>query len=215
MAGASERFERQGAIPRWDGPPIDAWDAWTPWELASLLEGIDIAWCVVGGWAIDLALGTTTRAHDDLEIAVLRRDLPALRRHLDGYVFHVAGSGEVHRLDPLDETPPHRHQHWVLDPEADRWRVDVMVEPGDDETWAYRRDPDFRAPRASMVGRSVDRIPHLRPHGTLLFKAKATRPKDHEDFDATVEHLDDHERTWLRRALERFHPDHPWTDRLR
>jgi hypothetical protein len=57
------------------------------------------------------------------------RDLAAVRRHLEEFAFHVAGGGEVRRLDPSEETPGHLHQHWVLDREADRWRVDVMADP--------------------------------------------------------------------------------------
>ncbi|MEL6984858.1 MAG: hypothetical protein AAFO29_20685, partial [Actinomycetota bacterium] len=138
----AERLERavgELTVRRWDGPPVEAWEAWTPWEIAERLRGLDIPWCVVGGWAIDLALGKTTREHEDLEIAVPRRDLPAIRRHLGDFVFHVAGGGEVRRLDPSEDAPVNRHQHWILDPKADRWRVDVMAEPGDATSWVYRR----------------------------------------------------------------------------
>lgn len=201
-------------VRRWDGPSIEAWDAWTPWEVAERLHDLDVRWCVIGGWAIDLAIGETTRHHEDLEIAVLGRDLPAIRRHLGEFVFHVAGGGEVRRLEPSEEAPAHLRQHWVLDPTADRWRVDVMVEPGGDKTWVYRREPSLRASRGFMVGRSVDGVPYLRPHGTLLFKAKATRPKDRRDFDAAIATLDSSERSWLLAALERLHPGHPWIRRL-
>ncbi|MEM9893540.1 MAG: hypothetical protein AAF962_22010 [Actinomycetota bacterium] len=202
------------AITRRDGPPLDAWDPWTPWEMAERLDGLDVAWCVVGGWAIDLALGARTRPHEDLEIAVPRSELAAVRRHLGEFVFHVAGGGEIRRLDAFEDTPAHLHQHWVLDPEADRWRVDVMAEPGDAETWVYRRDERMHAPRSSMVGRSATGVPYLRPHGTLFFKAKATRPKDRRDFDAVVTAMDTAERQWLSAALERSHPGHPWISRL-
>lgn len=213
----AERLDRavdEVAITRWDGPPIDAWEAWTPWEAAERLDGVEVPWCVVGGWAIDLALGETTRPHEDLEIAVLRGDLAAIRRHLAELAVHVAGGGEVRRLNPTEETPPHLHQHWVLDTEADRWRVDLMAEPGDRETWVYRREPTLRAPRASMVGLSADGIPYLRPHGTLLFKAKLSRPKDRRDFDSAVGALESAEHDWLLEALRRFHPGHPWIGRL-
>ena len=212
-----ERLDRavnELSISRWDGPSVDAWEAWTPWEIADRLDGLDVPWCVVGGWAIDLALGERTRPHEDLEIAVPRGDLAAVRQHLGDFAFHVAGGGEVRRLESSEETPADRHQHWVLDIEADRWRVDVMAEPGDDETWVYRRDASLRAPRASMLGVSVDGVPYLRPHGTLLFKAKATRPKDRRDFDDSVTSLDASERRWLAAALERFHSSHPWIHRL-
>ncbi|MEL6985363.1 MAG: amino acid transporter, partial [Actinomycetota bacterium] len=128
--------------------------------------------------------------------------------------FHVAGGGEVRRLDPSEDAPANRHQHWALDPKADRWRVDVMAEPGDATSWVYRRKPSLQAPRGSMVGRSADGIPHLRLHGALLFKAKATRPKDRRDFDAAVPALETSERSWLLDALEELHPGHPWIRRL-
>ncbi|MEM9464572.1 MAG: amino acid transporter [Actinomycetota bacterium] len=201
-------------MTRWDGPPAESWAAWSPWDLAERLADLDVPWCVVGGWAIDLALGTTTRTHEDLEIAIPRGDLPAIRRHLDGFVFHAAGAGEVHRLGPTESPPDGVHQHWVLDPVADVWRLDVMTEPGDADTWVFRRDPSIEAPRAAVVGRSPDGIPHLRPHGALLFKAKATRPKDQHDFDVAFGLLGDAERIWLRDALARAHPDHDWIARL-
>lgn len=203
------------AIRRWDGPGVDAWDAWTPWEVARRLDGLDVPWCVVGGWAIDLALGTASRDHDDLEIAVARRHLDDVRRHLGDLVFFAVGGGEVRRIAPDEPSPNDRHQHWVLDEAAMRWRVDVMAEPGDGSTWRYRRDPDLHAPSASMVARSDDGIPHLRPHGVLLFKAKSLRPKDRRDFEIAAGCLDAAERRWLADALERFHPGHPWIDRLR
>lgn len=40
-------------------------------------------------------------------------------------------------------------------------------------------------------------IPCLRPEGGLLFKAKACRPKDEQDFEVTLP----------------WHPDHPWIKR--
>jgi hypothetical protein len=209
-----DRAVKELTISRWDGPSVDAWDAWTPWEVADRLEGLDVAWCVVGGWAIDLALGERTRPHEDLEIALPRDGLASVRRHLGEFAFHVVGGGEVRCLEASEKTPAERHQHWVLDMKAQRWRVDVMAEPGDDQTWVYRRDPSLRAPRASMVGLSADGIPYLKPHGALLFKAKANRPKDRLDFDASVSSLEASQRRWLAAALERLHPSHTWIHRL-
>jgi hypothetical protein len=102
----------------------------------------------------------------------------------------------------------------VLDPTADEWRVDVMVEPGDADTWAYRRDPSLTAPRTFMVGTTADGLPFLLPHGTLLFKAKHGRPKDEADLEVTLPHLEADHRSWLREAHEPFHPGHPWIERV-
>ena len=47
---------------------------------ARIMAGFPQPWYVAGGWAIDLFGGRVTRAHEDLEVAVCRRDLGALSR---------------------------------------------------------------------------------------------------------------------------------------
>jgi hypothetical protein len=51
-------------------PDIEAWDPWHPRDIAARMQCADFPWFVAGGWAIDLFLGTRTRDHEDLEIAV-------------------------------------------------------------------------------------------------------------------------------------------------
>jgi hypothetical protein len=102
----------------------------------------------------------------------------------------------------------------VLDVEADAWRMDVMLEPGDPTTWVYRRDESIRAPRPFMVGRSVEGVPFLEPHGVLLFKAEGTRPKDEADRASCLPRLGGGRRAWLAAALARTQPGHPWLERL-
>lgn len=167
---------------RWDGPGLEAWRAaWTPWDAARHLEGIGIPWCVVGGWAVDLFLGRQSRPHDDLEIAIVESDLPAIRTHFSQYALYAVGDGEVLRLPPLAPMPADKHQVWVLDQIAGLWRVDVMQEPGDQRTWVYRRDTAIAASRDRMID-VRDGIPFLRPEGAILYKAKSRRPKDEADF---------------------------------
>lgn len=199
---------------RWDGPPLEAWDAWRPDEAARRLAGAGVPWCVVGGWSIDLFLGRETRAHSDLEIAIARADFARLRAHLSGFVLHVVGDGEVRALADGELPPADRHQNWVLDPRANAWRMDVMLEPGDADAWVFRRDERIRAPRAQMVSVTRDGIPHLAPHGALLFKAKARTAKDEADFAAVGPRLGRPARAWLRDALALAHPGHPWIEAL-
>jgi len=202
-------------VVHWEGPGLDAWDAWTPAQVAAELHHAAVSWCVVGGWAIDVFLGEQTRPHDDLEIAVLRDEFPAVRAAFSTFDLYSVGNGEVRRLAAPAEPEPDKHQNWVLDTVADRWRADVMLEPGDAETWVFRRQPTIRARRDTMIRRSPDGIPYLAPAGTLLYKAKACRPKDEADLDACLPALTPAERTWLRSALDICHPGHQWIDRLR
>jgi len=193
----------------WDGPPLSAWRPWHPRDAAARLAGIDVPWCVVGGWAIDLFLDRQTREHEDLEIAILRDDLPRVRECLKGYPLHAVGDGEVRALAMDETTPADKHQNWVLDVEENVWRMDIMLEPGDAETWVYRRDGRLSESRSKMIGER-NGIPFLNPQGVLLFKAKAMRPKDEGDLGLCLPLLDEDARAWLRDAIARFHPGHPW-----
>ncbi len=198
----------------WEDPRLDAWQPWTPAEIARRLATAAAGWCVAGGWSIDLFAGRTTRTHHDLEIATTRSDFDTIRRHLGGPFFAVA-DGKVRRLAEGESTPPGRFQHWLLDEAAGAWRVDVMVEPGDAETWVFRRDERVRARREAMTGRTADGIPYFMPHGCLLYKAKSCSAKDEADFDTAAPLMDQADRLWLVEKLELVHPAHPWLARLR
>ena len=200
-------------ITHWDGPPIEAWRPWHPREAAAVLGGLDVAWCVVGGWAIDLFLGRETRRHEDLEIAIARADFPRVRDHLHPCRLHSVGNGEVWAMSADEVTPLDKHQNWVLDVDENVWRMDVMLEPGDGETWIYRRDESIRAPRRRMLS-ARDGVPFMKPEAILLYKAKAQRPKDDADFAACLALLDGAATDWLREILARLHPEHDWLSSL-
>jgi hypothetical protein len=195
-------------------PDLDAWEAWTPWQAAERLADVDVPWCVVGGWAIDLFVGAQTREHGDLEVALLRGDFDVARAALAGFELFAAGSGEVRALRHDEAPPSQHHQVWVLDVEAEAWRIDVMLEPGDAGTWVFRRDESITAPRPSMVDHDRRGVPYLAPHGVLLYKAKAARDKDEADLATCLPRMGAAARTWLRAALERAHPEHSWLSRL-
>jgi hypothetical protein len=198
----------------WDGPGLDAWKPWRPSDVAAKLRGLAAPWCVVGGWALDLWHGRQTREHEDLEIAIARSDFPTVRHRLAAFKFHAVGDGEVRSLDPGQVTPPEKHQNWVLDEAANAWRLDVMLEPGDDQTWVFRRDETVTRQRSRMVATSGAGVPYLRPEGVLLYKAKAARPKDQADFALALPAMDAEARDWLRQALEHVHPGHAWLEAL-
>lgn len=198
---------------RWDGPDITAWEPWRPHELGQVLgTGPAAPWCVVGGWAIDIWLGRQTRPHGDIEIATPRGSFRDLRRTLErSLTLYVAGDDQTILLGKGNAFPVDRHQCWVSD--AGKWRLDVMLEPGDRDTWVFRRDARVRESRDRMVDRLGD-IPFLRPEGVLLYKAKACRSKDEADFRLALDHLDIDACRWLASALKSVHPGHHWLDRL-
>jgi hypothetical protein len=90
-----------------------------------------------------------------------------------------------------------------------------MCEPGDALKWVYRRDERINALREWMVATSDRGVPYLVPEAALLYKAKAEpRAKDEADFAMCLPHLSDPARDWLRNALDRVAPDHPWLEKI-
>jgi hypothetical protein len=67
---------------------------------------------------------------------------------------------------------------------------------------------------SEAVRRRPDGVPLQAPEITLLFKAKHRRSKDEADLAAVLPHLDDAARGWLRDALQRTQPGHPWLDQV-
>lgn len=193
----------------WDGPPLSAWHPWLPVEVARRLEGTSANWAVVGGWAIDLFLRAHTRDHDDIEIAVPRNEWPLLLPFVADCELFQVGDGEVCRMRPPDPVPDSVHQIWIVEPATGHYRLDIMLEPGNEETWVYRRDESLQVPRAEVTMRR-NHIPFLSPEIVLLFKARAGRDKDQADFDRCLPHLTSDRRMWLRGSLERFFPDSVW-----
>jgi hypothetical protein len=208
-----------GPLPR-DSPghePDLPWDPWRPEEVASKLRSVTAPWCVAAGWAVDLYLGEQTRPHGDLEIAVPATAFGQVRKALAGCGLEAAGDG---KLWPIDGPAfAATHQTWVSQlvpgPPARRvYRLDVFREPSRDGQWVCRRDEGIQLPYESVIRRDRTGIPYLAPEIVLLFKAKATRPKDEADFRATLLLLTPDEQDWLRRMLERVHPGHPWIGAL-
>lgn len=53
-------------------------------DLCRAFQAANLSFWVDGGWGVDALLGTQTRAHSDLDLAVLRNDLSAFAAVLEG-----------------------------------------------------------------------------------------------------------------------------------
>ena len=189
-------------------PDLTLWEAWHPTEVAHRLTGVDATWYVTAGWALDLYHGRQTREHEDTEISVPQEQFPAVREALSELELWVVGGGLAHPEGP--ETLATYSQTWVRDPVTGSWRLDVMRETWAGETWVFRRDPRIRLPRERVIAHTPDGIPYARPEIALLFKAKASRPKDDADFAAALPLLDRGQREWLAESIALVHPGHHW-----
>lgn len=173
------------------------------------MRGSDRPWFVAGGWALDLFRGSVSRQHADVEIALFREDQQALRQHLAGGEFEKVDAGRRSRW-PADEwlALPIHEVHGSASGES--WQLEFLLNEHEAGQWVYRRNVAVRYPACEVGLRPVDGIPFLRPGIVLLYKGKAQRPMDEQDFQMVRCALAATERAWLRWALEVCHPDHAW-----
>jgi hypothetical protein len=168
-------------------------------------------WWVAGGWAIDLHLGRQHRPHKDVDVAVLRRDQTELQSCFSGWSMHKVVNGALERwlTNERLELPIHE-----VHAERDKVRLEFLFNEASDDTWLFRRNPNISMPLELMSRRSSEGIPYLCPEIVLLYKAKAPRDYDNEDFERVCTSLDAHARQWLAAALTECHPGHEWTRKL-
>lgn len=188
-------------------------DPLTPPEAAALLEGLPVPWWVAGGWAIEAFTGVA-RPHEDIDLSILRRDLPALREFL-GPRFHLwaaSESGLVH-LAVGREMPEQAEQVWFREHSLAPWRGEFLLNPDRGGRWQSKRDPAFSAPIEEVTW-TRDAVRYLNPELVLAHKAGARRGKDDRDFEAALPHLSGAQRATLADFLARVHPDHAWQQRL-
>ncbi|MEX1007727.1 MAG: DUF952 domain-containing protein [Acidimicrobiia bacterium] len=190
-------------------------------QTRAVMDGYTGAWWIAGGWAIDARAGRAIREHHDVDVAVLRQDLPSLWTHLRGRDVRIAEPNTWRRwrgapLEPdeaclwtrVDDGVDLRWQEFSVDPSV----VEFLLEPSHAGTWHYRRDPRVSLP-----------LEELGPPGSflslpvaLLYKAPGPiEQRAANDFETALPLLEPEERDWLAIALETAHPTSPWIAQLR
>jgi hypothetical protein len=191
-------------------PDVTAWRALSVEEIRRAFSSIDAPWWIGGGWAIDLFVGSQTRPHGDIDVAMLRRDALAVRALRDAFDVYIAHDGT---LTPWDGGPLglSRHQFWARRRDDDAWAFEVLFEEESDGEWLFRRDARVRLPLARFGRTTAGGVPYVAPEVALLYKAKHDDIDRHAaDFASALPLLDAGQRAWLREALIVVHPGHPW-----
>jgi hypothetical protein len=192
-----------------------AWEPLHPDDLARQLLGFDGPWWICGGWALDLYLNRETRRHDDLDVALLRRDQLALHRHLVGWDLRYATP--EHTLEPWDgrqlDLPIHGIWARRSQEDAAPWTCEFLLNEERDDSWVYRRNATVTRP-LDAIGMRRNGVPFFGPEIVLLYKSNERSPKNDADFAAVAPHLSQAATLWLQSALETCDPQHPWLARL-
>lgn len=177
-------------------------------SITSLMNSFNKTWFIAGGWAIDLFLGKETREHKDLEIALFRKDQLNLKEYLKEWDFKKVVKGEFHNWgNEFLELPTHEiHATNKLNGD----NIEILLNETKDNNWIFRRDLRISSPLDLVWSYSDTGIPYLNPEIVLLYKARNTREKDHQDFYTIKDYLDNEKKQWLRSALELHEPRHKW-----
>ena len=184
-------------------------------QLSELMGGAPFRWCVAGGLAIDLAIGRATRQHDDLDVAVFRKDQVLVRKWLAEWELWFAdspGSG-LDRLGIEDHLAGDVHEVWCRRQESEPWSLEILIEESTDQDWLYRRNHLVTLPLDDVI-QGVQGVPVMALEAVLLYKAKSPRERDRADFESVLPILGARRREWLRAALSKAHPASPWLAEL-
>jgi aminoglycoside-2''-adenylyltransferase len=191
------------------------WAPFGPDQVREFMAGFERPWWIVGGWSIEAFTGAP-REHEDVDLSILACDVQALRAHVGErwQLWNICDGA----LRPLTDRWPDlmdvESQIWVRRDAASPWVMDLPVTPDVDGRWRSERDPGHVAPVEAVTWVADDGIRYLDPEITLHFKARLSRLKDRRDLDRTWPLLDAGRRAWLRDAVRREDPDHPWLARL-
>jgi len=168
---------------------------------------------VAGGWAVEAFTGIA-RDHEDIDVSVLRRDVGAIRAHLEPHwhLWSASESGLLH-LRPGREVPEDSGQIWVREHALAPWRGEILLNPDVDGRWQFKRDPSLVVALDDATWER-DGVRYLRPELVLAHKAASPRPKDDADLEAALPLLGPAQVAVLRRVVDAQPAGHPWRARL-
>ncbi|MFA5877221.1 MAG: amino acid transporter [Candidatus Paceibacterota bacterium] len=191
---------------------------YTPDQAFQLLKDLKCPWWIAGGWALDLFIGETTRDHEDLDIAILRRDQFLVRDYLRNWEMRIGlGNGEISdaQWDGATYIEVPVPAIWCKQEEQKGWAFEFLLTESNEDHWQSRRDPSITLPLNKIGTTTASGIPYVLPEIVLSYKAKERGlEKDQDDFNKVLPLLNEKQRGWLKQTLEITNPGHAWLRHL-
>jgi len=184
-------------------------------KVGTLLRDLNCEWYVCGGWALDLFLGRVTRSHKDVDIAVARRDQSSVQRYLlrRGWELEKASEGRLSPWAEGEELGLPLHAVWCRNRAHDPVFFELLLNEVDGELFRFRRDLSVTLPRPRVSFESAAGLRVLAPEVVLLYKSNSAE-EGGADFHHAAPALSREARAWLKGALEKVSPGHPWAREL-
>ena len=188
-----------------------------PLQLMEIMNGYNKPWGVTGGWAIDLFLNRVTPSHEDIEIAIYRKEQLILQRYLHLWELkkcfpHSDKKPEVWKAGEYLDLPIHELHAYKEDEELDKF--EILLNENDKSNWLYRRNPEINLKKHDVFMKSAAGLPILNPVIVLLYKSKNPEGKDNHDFENSCLRLNPKDKKWLKESIKFLYPSHPWLKKL-
>ena len=210
-------------------------------ETKQLFSGLDAAWAVCGGFALDLFLGRETRPHGDIDLCAFEEGRGTIQAYMHGLgwrVYEFRGMGRVRLLTP--DTPGEAGRNLMCvrdgcelvdfypsDVEGLLWHVfhhvgihklnylEFLFNESENGSFVFDREKGISRPMSEAILFRED-VPFLCPELALLYKsAYAEEEKNKSDFREVLPAMNDGRRAWLWESLAALHGEgHPWLDEL-
>ena len=195
--------------------PYDRWRPLDLRELREVLSGAHFRWCLAGGHAIERFVGRELRKHGEVDVVVFRDEQLKLQEHLAEWGLYAADPpGHLRPWKGGEYLEEGVHDIWCHRKGSSHWELQVMLQETSGDRWVYRRDKQISGRLDDFI-ETYGGWPCIRIEAQLLYKSKAPRPKDDQDFESCLPHLDERTRERLRRYLElAYRGEHSWLRRL-
>ncbi len=181
-----------------------------PLQIAAVLRDFKPSWFTAGGWAIDLFLEKETRLHQDIEIAIFRKDQAALHDYFDGWLLRKVVNREMVNWHRDEWLPPPIHEIHCYKEMAQPPQIEILLNESNETEWIYRRNENVRRSLVKTQLEASSGIKFLCPEIVLLYKSKNPRARDEQDFQAVVKRLDAEQKEWLKDAIKVSNSEHHW-----
>jgi hypothetical protein len=146
-------------------------------EVAAFLADFPRPWFISGGWAIDLFLDRVTRDHEDVDVAIFRRDQRDLRTYLAVWTLEkvVEGRRELWREGEWLNLPV--HEIHARRASVASGEIEFLLNEAADDQWVFRRDPRIQRPISKSAMRTSFGIPSSPRSSSSCTRRRTQRPK--------------------------------------
>ncbi|MDH6108817.1 hypothetical protein P3T34_001032 [Kitasatospora sp. MAP12-44] len=133
-------------------------------QVGELFASYPGSWWIAGGWAVDLHVGRVRRAHADVDVLVLARELEQFSDAFAdrGLVVTDRRTGERRPWAYPQEVEPGRETLGLADGPPG---LEVLVGAAEGADWVFHRGRRSRRPLAELTRRGPGGLPYLSPRG--------------------------------------------------